>query len=98
MEETEASWSAWPFEASNALAVQGYGFWISLFGVMLTAAGFLITFIQLRKTQSAAEAAKKEALRIETSLKRYDAAHDISKAQYALRKVRKHFGNGAWGE
>lgn len=95
---THTDWLGWPYQSASALDVQGLGFWLNVAGLMLTIAGFVVTFVQLRKTMSAAEAAQAEAKRIEGSLKRYDAAQDVSQAQYALRTARKHFGNKAWDD
>ena len=97
-ESVVTSWWNWPFEATSTLSVQGTGFWMNIAGLLLTAAGFVVTFQQLAKTKSAAEAAQSEAKRIEISLKGYDAAQEVSKARYALRTARKHLGNEAWSD
>lgn len=90
-------WS-WPFAAAQTLAVQGWGYWLNIASFVLTIGGFLITYSQLVKTRTAARSAEQEAKRIESSLKRYDAAQEVSRATYALRTARKHFGNNAWSD
>lgn len=88
----------WPFLQSNDLLMQGLGFWFNVVGLLITLVGFGLTWRQLKKTTSAAEAAKREANRIEVTLKRYDAAQEISQAHYALRTAKRHFSNRAWSD
>ncbi|MFC4593062.1 hypothetical protein [Sphingobium tyrosinilyticum] len=96
--QVEPSFWNWPFLPSNTLAVAGWGFWLAIIGLILTLAGFWITLRQLNKTKSASEAVKQEVERIRGSLDAYDAAHEASRAQYALKTVRRNLHNNLWAE
>ena len=87
---------SWAFSPQNAVAVDGWGFWMGVAGLALTLFGFALTLWQLRQTKSIAEAARDESERIKTALKQYDAAQEASRAAYALSAAMKHFRNGAW--
>jgi hypothetical protein len=86
----------WAFDPNNAVAVSGWGFWFGLLGLVLTLVGFLFTLIQLKATRTAAESAERESRRIKSLIANYDAAQDVSRAQYALKATRNHFSNKAW--
>lgn len=92
------SWWNWAFNPSHAADVAGWGFWLGALGLLLTVVGFAVTLRQLAKTKSAAEAAKSEVDRIQSSMKQYDSAHEVSRASYALGVARKHFKNEAWDD
>lgn len=89
-------WLVWPFHPANDPVVAGWGFWFGIIGLGLTIGGFALTWIQLARAHSVATAIRNEATRIQTSLKRYDAAHEASRARYALEVARRHFRNGHW--
>lgn len=86
----------WPFAVGNAPAVQGWGFWLAIIGLLLTVAGFLMTWHQFKKTQTAAAAVKVEVDRIQLSVQSYDAAHHATRASAALDATRRHLRNSAW--
>lgn len=74
----------------------GWGFWLSIAGLVLTLVGFAVTLVQLARAKSAAAAVKDEVTRIRESLSQYDAAQDIAKSGYALAATRRYLSNGAW--
>ena len=63
--------------------------------LFLTIIGFTITWLQLVKTTSAAEAAKAESERIKISLNAYDLAQEASRAIFALQTAQKHLRSGS---
>lgn len=91
-----SNWFAWPFDPAHDPTVAGWGFWFGVLGLALTIGGFALTWVQLARAQSVAAAIKDEAERIQTSLKRYDATHEASRARYALEVARRHFRGGHW--
>ena len=95
---TSSSIWSWAFEQENAAAVAGWGFWLAIAGLVLTLVGFWITLKQLSKTKSATEAATDEVQRIRGSLDAYDATHEASRAQYALKTTRRYLNNKLWSE
>jgi hypothetical protein len=90
--------SNWPFVPDNSAIVAGWGFWLTILGLALTLIGFCITWIQLKKTKTAAEAASAEARRIKLAVATYDAAGEASKAIAALESARRHLRNAAWAD
>jgi hypothetical protein len=86
----------WAFDSTNALIVQGWGFWLAVFGMLLTIAGFLITWRQLQQARTAAETVKDEIGRIQVAVRGYDAAHHATRAATALDAARRHLRNAAW--
>lgn len=62
----------------------------------LTIAGFVVTFVQLRKTKSASEAVSNEISRIKLAVASYDAAQEASRALTALDSAKRHLRNSAW--
>lgn len=89
-------WFAWAFDPSNAQAVAGWGFWIAVLSLPITLVGFGATIWQLRKTRSAASAAQQEALRIQSSLERYEAVNELSRAITALKHTRNLVQQETW--
>lgn len=87
---------SWSFEADNAALVGGLGFWIGFIGLVLSVGGFWITIYQVRKTRSAADAAKAEAARIEASFNRYSVINDAARASAALSTARDFLRIGLW--
>lgn len=83
---------------SSTLAVQGWSFWLAIIGLVLTLAGFGITWAQLIKTRKASEAVRLEIARIQLSVQSYDAAHHVSRAASALEATKRHLRNGAWSD
>ena len=95
MEHYDRFWE-WPFDPQSDHLVAGLGFWISIMGLVLTFVGFGITFAQLKKTRSAADAAKSEAARIEISLARYQITNEAAKASAALDTARNYLRADLW--
>lgn len=86
----------WPFDLANTPAVQGWGFWLAVVGMILTIGGFLVTWRQLKQARTAADAVKVEISRIQIAVQGYDAAHHATRAATALHAARRHLQYGAW--
>ena len=86
------SFFAWPFQHENADLVVGWSFWISAAGLI----GLILTFYQLVRTRSLAQAAKDESQKLQAAMKIYDAAQEASRAKYALATARRHLKNKSW--
>jgi len=86
----------WPFNPAHDALLAGIGYWLGIFGLLLTLVGFVITVWQISKVKGAAAAVRDELERVEISMRKYDVAHEISKASYAIIAVKKHIKNSAW--
>lgn len=93
---TGIPWIDWAFQRSNETLIAGWGFWLAVLGLFLTLIGFGATIYQLRKTRSAATAAKEESLRIQRALARYEVVNEATRAAAALATARKFLRSGLW--
>ncbi|MBO9526385.1 MAG: hypothetical protein J7517_09695 [Sphingobium yanoikuyae] len=89
-------WFDWPFQSAHQGDVAGYGFWLGVAGFAVSLIGFCVTIYQLRKTRSAADAAKQEAIRIEKTLLKYELANETVKGMAALDTARKYVRSDLW--
>lgn len=94
--ESDAVWYNWPFQPWNEHQVAGWGFWLAIVGLILTLGGFYLTFYQLRKTRSAAEAVENKVKEVQAALVRYDVANDVARASVALSAARNYARAGLW--
>ncbi|MEJ6789698.1 hypothetical protein BrevBR_09095 [Brevundimonas sp. BR2-1] len=88
----------WPFTPENAAAVAGWGFWIGLLGLLASAIGFAVTFVQLRRTRTAAQEAKRASEEARTRVASYDMIFELSKAASALENTQSHIRREDWAE
>ena len=88
----------WPFASGNAAAVAGWGFWIGLLGLLASGIGFAVTFVQLRRTRTAAQEAKRASDEARTRVASYDMIFELSKAASALEAIQSHIKREDWAE
>lgn len=88
----------WPFKESSELAVQGWGFWLAIIGLIISVVGFWITIIQLSRTKKATEFAASEIKRIQFAIVKYEATVETSRAEAFLSSARKHVKFSEWSQ
>lgn len=88
----------WPFQSASTLAVQGLGFWLAIFGLLISVVGFWVTLAQLARTRRATTAVSAEVARIQFAVSRYDATIEASRAEALLLSVRKAIKAADWDQ
>lgn len=75
------------FSAANSGLVGGIGLVLSIIGLLVTSAGFIITIYQIRQTRSATEAVRAKTDKIKDTVSMFDVSLDITRATKALEQV-----------
>lgn len=87
---------SWPFDPTSTYEVQGWGFWLAIFGLLLTVIGFAVTFVQLLRTKKATTAVSSEIRKIQFAVSRYNAVTETARAETALLAARQHVRSSEW--
>ncbi|WP_156389216.1 hypothetical protein [Brevundimonas sp. Root1423] len=78
--------------------VGAYGFFIGLWGLVISVAGFFITWWQLVKTQSAASAAANAIVRLKKEFGSFDVVTELRTAKAAAEDAEAHVGASRWAD
>ncbi len=84
------------FDAKNAAFVGGIGLILSMLGLIGTIIGFWITWIQLKRTKTAAEASSDAVGALKLRMAHYDTLTELSYAISATREARRHLDGQQW--
>lgn len=68
----------------------------SIVGVILTVGGFIVAFIGIWRSKSAAERARQAAEDARDSIARYDAITDLAAAMTIMEEIKRLQRNGVW--
>jgi hypothetical protein len=78
--------------------LQQWGDFASMFGVLLTVAGFGVTILGVWRSKSAAVQAKNAAEDTRDSIARYDAIADLSAAMAVMEEIKRLQRNEVWAK
>lgn len=77
-------------------AIGAYGFFIGLWGLAVSVAGFAVTWAQLVKTQSAASAAEYAVGRLKREFGSFDVVTELRTAKAAAEEAESHVRASRW--
>ena len=77
-------------------SVGAYGFFVGLWGLVISVAGFAVTWAQLVKTQSAASAATNAIGRLKKEFGSFDVVTELRTAKAAAEDAEAHVGASRW--
>lgn len=84
------------FDARNSGLVGGIGLILSALGLVVTGVGFAFTWLQLKRTKSAAEASSEAVRALKSRMSEYDTLADLAFAMSAAREIKRHIDGRQW--
>lgn len=91
MNSEPITWTAWYLSSRDDIGIA-----LGAFGIILSFVGFWIAFVQIRKTRSAADAAKAAATEARNAIARMDTIMDFSSIITLMTEIKQHQRSGIW--